>query len=293
MAATPSLLSIQNFNAKPNFPLQKCHTLSHSTPIVSFKSLSYPSIRVPRLRLQCSAVQEAVVTESGDGEVTSPSVTSPEAEEGGKRKLYVANLPWSMSGPAIKTLFSECGTVKDVEMIKRENGLSKGFAFVTMSSPEEAQAVIEKFNSSEVSGRTIKVEHSKRFRRPPTPPPEGTIISTDRHVVYVSNLAWKARSAHLRELFVGFNPTSVRVIFDNRTGRSEGYGFVAFSTKEEAEAAIAELDGKELMERPIRLKMSERGDKQSENEAENVAEESEDSVETSETVDEQSEEKVT
>lgn len=62
--------------------------------------------------------------------------------------------------------------------------------------------------------------------------------------MYASNLAWKARSAHLRELFAGFNPTSVRVIFDNPTGRSAGYGFVAFSTKEEAEAAIAELDGK-------------------------------------------------
>lgn len=62
--------------------------------------------------------------------------------------------------------------------------------------------------------------------------------------MYASNLAWKARSAHLRELFAGFNPTSVRVIFDNPTGRSAGYGFVAFSTKEEAGAAIAELDGK-------------------------------------------------
>lgn len=36
----------------------------------------------------------------------------------------------------------------NVQMIKRENGLSKGFAFVTMASPKEAQAAVEKFNSS-------------------------------------------------------------------------------------------------------------------------------------------------
>lgn len=54
------------------------------------------------------------VTESD--EVASPPVSSPEAEEGSKRKLYVVNLPWSLSGPDIKNLFSECGTVKDVEV---------------------------------------------------------------------------------------------------------------------------------------------------------------------------------
>jgi RNA recognition motif-containing protein len=100
------------------------------------------------------------------------------------------------------------------------------------------------FISQEVSGRTIIVEYAKRFRKPPTPPPEGTIISQVRHKVYVSNLAWKSRSANLREFFAGFNPVSARVAFENPSGRSAGYGFVSFSTKEEAEAAIAELDGK-------------------------------------------------
>jgi RNA recognition motif-containing protein len=100
------------------------------------------------------------------------------------------------------------------------------------------------FIFQEVSGRAIRVEFAKRFRKPPTPPPEGTTISQDRHNVYVSNLAWKARSANLREFFAGFNPVSVRVVFENPSGRSAGYGFVSFSTKDEAEAAIAELDGK-------------------------------------------------
>lgn len=73
-----------------------------------------------------------------------------------------------------------------------------------------------------------------------SPPPGET-----RHKLYVSNLAWKVRSNNLRELFSSnFSPVSARVVFDNPSGRSAGYGFVSFATKEEAESAISELDGK-------------------------------------------------
>ncbi|XP_022881649.1 RNA-binding protein CP33, chloroplastic-like [Olea europaea var. sylvestris] len=68
-----------------------------------------------------------------------------------KRKLFVLNLPWSFSVVDIKNFFGECGTVADVEIIKQKDGRSRGFAFVTMASGEEAQAVIDKFDSSENS----------------------------------------------------------------------------------------------------------------------------------------------
>lgn len=94
----------------------------------------------------------------------------------------------------------------------------------------------------DVMGRTIKVEFSKSFRRPAQPPPPGTII--ERHKLYVSNLPWKARAPNVKEFFANFNPLSANVIFDN--GKAAGYGFVSFGTKEEAEAALTELDGKVL-----------------------------------------------
>lgn len=70
-----------------------------------------------------------------------------------------------------------------------------------------------------------------------------------RYKLYVSNLAWKVRSNNLREFFSSdFNPVSVRVIFGgNSGGRSAGYGFVSFATKEEAESAISLLDGKVIL----------------------------------------------
>ncbi|KAK6940425.1 RNA recognition motif domain [Dillenia turbinata] len=167
--------------------------------------------------------------------------------ENQRRKLFVLNLPWSLTASDIKDLFNQCGTVTDVEIIKQKDGKSRGLAFVTMSSAEDAQeqSIRTCGNMQEVSGRIIRVEFAKRFKTPSPPPPERPISGETRHKLYVSNLAWKAMSNNLRELFrTSFKPVSTRVVFDSPSGRSAGYGFVSFATKEEAEAALSALDGK-------------------------------------------------
>lgn len=205
----------------------------------------------------CSALQEVPTAEE------TPEPTQQPTEN--VTKLYVVNLAWSLTAEDIKNLFSQCGTVTAVEIIKNKDGRSRGYAFVTMASGEEAQAAVEKFDSYELSGRIIRVELAKRFKKPtPPPPPQGPRTGEARHVIYASNLAWKARSSHLRQVFTeNFKtPVSARVVFDSPSGRSAGYGFVSFDTKEDAEAAISTVDGKELMGRPLRLKFSERKDKE-------------------------------
>lgn len=98
-----------------------------------------------------------------------------------------------------------------------------------------------------MSGRIIRVELAKRFKKPSPPrPPNTPPAGETSHIIYVSNLAWKARSSHLRE-FITENfklPVSARVVFDSPNGRSAGYGFVSFATRDDAEAAISSLDGK-------------------------------------------------
>ncbi|KDP29602.1 hypothetical protein JCGZ_19129 [Jatropha curcas] len=217
----------------PLFPLTNSHL---TTRKLSFK--------------RCSTTQELTAE-------TELQQTQEETVQ--KRKLYVVNLPWSLSVADIKILFGQCGTVTDVEVIKQKNGRSRGFAFVTMASGEEAQAVVDKFDSHEISGRIIRVEYAKRFKKPSPPPPPGAPPKETRHKLYVSNIGWKVRANNLREFFSAnnFTPVSSRVVFDSPTGRSSGYGFVSFVTREEAEAAISALDGKELMGRPLRLKFSE------------------------------------
>ncbi|XP_059275699.1 28 kDa ribonucleoprotein, chloroplastic [Lycium ferocissimum] len=243
---------------------------STHTPTLSLKSIlcphPIPSRKQQWSQLHCSTVE---VTE----EVTVQEEKTQKSNE--RRKLFVLNLPWSLTVPDIKTLFGEYGIVDDVEIIKTKDGKSRGFAFVTMSTGEEAQAAIDKLDSYELSGRIIRVEFAKRFKKPPGAPPTTTPPRGEtRHKLYVSNLAWKVRSTQLREFFsANHNPVSTRVIFDNASGRAAGYGFVSFDTKEEAEAALSALDGKELMGRPIRLKFSERDADGSENKEETPTQE--------------------
>ncbi|XP_074283793.1 28 kDa ribonucleoprotein, chloroplastic-like [Silene latifolia] len=247
--------------------------ISNSTPLFPLKSRLYPSnfssFR-PTFELHSSAEGVAVLE-------TPPDKTQDKSQ---KRKLFVFNFPWSYTPDDLRKVFSECGTVKDAEIIKNKDGKYRGFAFITMSSGEEAQAVVDKFNSKELAGRTITVEFARKLRKPR---PQSTVdlpVKETRHKLYVSNLQWKARSSHLREFFsADFNPVSARVVFENPNGRSAGYGFVSFNTREEAEAAIASLNGKELLGRPVTLKFSERTTEvEAANEDEEEKEKQDDSV---------------
>ncbi|KAL8112678.1 hypothetical protein AgCh_020118 [Apium graveolens] len=252
------------FSSSPSFPSTryayplhqktsscKNFQLSTYTPAHSLKSPVLSSVKKSRKSSfeLFTAVQEEIEVEEKAEDVQLYQ----------KRKLFVYNLPWSLNVADIKNLFGECGTVIDIEIIKK-NGKSRGFAFVTMSSAKEAQAVIEKFDSQELSGRVITVEFAKRLKKPSPPPPDSAPSGKARYKLYVSNLAWEVRANNLREFFApNFKPISTRVIFNkNPSGNSAGYGFVSFATREEAETAISDLNGKELLGRPITLKFSEK-----------------------------------
>ncbi len=71
-------------------------------------------------------------------------------------KLYVGNLSYSVTGENLTELFSSQGTVKEVNIID-----GKGFGFVEMSSPEEAEAVKENHNGTELQGRTLRIDEAK------------------------------------------------------------------------------------------------------------------------------------
>jgi RNA recognition motif-containing protein len=77
-------------------------------------------------------------------------------------KLYVGNLSWGINDDSLKAAFEAFGTVASAVVITdRMSGRSKGFGFVEMSSPEEAQAAIEGMDGKELDGRPLKVNEAR------------------------------------------------------------------------------------------------------------------------------------
>ena len=77
-------------------------------------------------------------------------------------KLYVGNLAFQTTSQELQELFAAAGTVESASVVEdRDTGRSRGFAFVEMSSKEEASAAISQFNGKEVGGRALKVNEAK------------------------------------------------------------------------------------------------------------------------------------
>jgi RNA recognition motif-containing protein len=73
-------------------------------------------------------------------------------------KLYVGNLPYSTTDDDLQALFSQVGTVKSAMVITdRDTGRSKGFGFVEMTSSDEAQKAISKYDGYQLEQRALKV----------------------------------------------------------------------------------------------------------------------------------------
>lgn len=78
------------------------------------------------------------------------------------KKLYVGNLPYSITDSTLEQTFADCGTVESARVITdRETGRSKGFGFVEMSSDQEASAAIESLNGQMMDGRPLTVNEAK------------------------------------------------------------------------------------------------------------------------------------
>jgi RNA recognition motif-containing protein len=77
-------------------------------------------------------------------------------------KLYVGNLAFQTTSQELQELFATAGTVESASVVEdRDTGRSRGFAFVEMSTKEEAAAAIDQFNGKEVGGRALKVNEAK------------------------------------------------------------------------------------------------------------------------------------
>lgn len=209
---------------------------------------------------------------------------SQEAGEGeflvGKR-IYVGNLSYRTSWQDLKDLFREAGEVVYADVMRGEDGRSRGCGIVEFSSPEESVFAINNFREHVLDGRPIFIREDRedrelqsagggrgggnRSRRggggaesaASSSAPSGTSSGAVGTKVFVNNLSWGTTWQGLKDYFKQAGDVVRADVMTDRSGRSNGCGIVEFSTAAEALTAIStlsntELDGRSIMVREDR-----------------------------------------
>ena len=80
-------------------------------------------------------------------------------------KIYVGNLPWSVSNSDLEDLFAKIGAVESAQVVMdRDSGRSRGFGFVEMAQNDGQRAVAE-LNGQEIDGRALRVNEAQSKSR--------------------------------------------------------------------------------------------------------------------------------
>jgi RNA recognition motif-containing protein len=78
------------------------------------------------------------------------------------KRLYVGNLPYSLTEAELRDVFAEVGEVADVKLVlDRDTGRPRGFGFVEMASEPEAQQAIQSLNGRDLQGRPMSIREAQ------------------------------------------------------------------------------------------------------------------------------------
>uniref|UniRef100_A0A8P0S8Z3 Polyadenylate-binding protein n=2 Tax=Canis lupus TaxID=9612 RepID=A0A8P0S8Z3_CANLF len=191
-----------------------------------------------------------------------------EAELGAKAKeftnVYIKNFGEEVDDESLKELFSQFGKTLSVKVMRDPSGKSKGFGFVSYEKHEDANKAVEEMNGKEISGKVIfvgraqkKVERQAELKRKFEQLKQERISRYQGVNLYIKNLDDTIDDEKLRKEFSPFGSiTSAKVMLED--GRSKGFGFVCFSSPEEATKAVTEMNGRIVGSKPLYVALAQR-----------------------------------
>lgn len=179
--------------------------------------------------------------------------------------VFVKNFGPEFTEDELQALFSPFGTITSLHFEKDAEGKSKGFGFVNFESHEAAVKAVEEMNDKEINGQKIYVGRAQKKReRIEELKKQYELTRLEKLSKYqgvnlfVKNLDDTITSEALEEEFKPFGTiTSAKVMVDE-TGKSKGFGFVCFSTPEEATKAITEMNQRMVVGKPLYVALAQR-----------------------------------
>nr|XP_046274258.1 polyadenylate-binding protein 1A-like [Scatophagus argus]XP_046274259.1 polyadenylate-binding protein 1A-like [Scatophagus argus] len=191
-----------------------------------------------------------------------------EAELGARAKeftnVYVKNFGEDMDDEKLRELFNKYGNAISIRVMTDDNGKSRGFGFVSFERHEDAQKAVDEMNGKELNGKLIyvgraqkKVERQAELKRKFEQMKQDRMTRYQGVNLYVKNLDDGIDDERLRKEFSPFGTiTSAKVMMEG--GRSKGFGFVCFSSPEEATKAVTEMNGRIVATKPLYVALAQR-----------------------------------
>ncbi|XP_042408567.1 oligouridylate-binding protein 1B-like isoform X2 [Zingiber officinale] len=165
------------------------------------------------------------------------------------RSVFVGNVHLQVTEPLLQEVFQSAGLVEGCKLIRKEKS---SFGFVDYFDRRSAALAIVMLNGRQLFGQSIKVNWAYA---------SGQREDTSGHFnIFVGDLSPEVTDATLYACFSVYPSCSdARVMWDQKTGRSRGFGFVSFRNQQDAQSAINDLTGKWIGSRQIRCNWATKG----------------------------------
>uniref|UniRef100_A0A674N0V0 Polyadenylate-binding protein n=1 Tax=Takifugu rubripes TaxID=31033 RepID=A0A674N0V0_TAKRU len=191
-----------------------------------------------------------------------------EAELGARAReftnVYIKNFGDDMDEEKLRDVFNKYGNAMSIRVMTDDSGKSRGFGFVSFERHEDAQKAVDEMNGKEMNGKPIyvgraqkKVERQAELKRKFEQMKQDRMTRYQGVNLYVKNLDDGIDDERLRKEFSPFGTiTSAKVMLEG--GRSKGFGFVCFSSPEEATKAVTEMNGRIVATKPLYVALAQR-----------------------------------
>ncbi|KAL2842370.1 hypothetical protein BJY01DRAFT_249141 [Aspergillus pseudoustus] len=192
-----------------------------------------------------------------------------ETAEGASANLFVGNLSWNVTEEWLQQEFESFGELSGVRiMTERDTGRSRGFGYVEFASAADAAKAYESMKDNEIDGRKINLDYATgrpankdqggfKERAQDRARSFGDQSSPESDTLFVGNLPFSATEDSVHEVF-GSSGTvlGIRLPTHQESGQPKGFGYVQYSSVDEARQAFNDLQGAEIDGRPVRLDFS-------------------------------------
>ncbi|KAK4511524.1 3-isopropylmalate dehydratase [Mucor velutinosus] len=180
--------------------------------------------------------------------------------------VYVKNLAEDVTDEDLSATFGKYGPITSAVITRDNEGKSRGFGFVNFEDHDDASRAVDALNDTEYHGQQLYVsraqkknEREEELRRQYEQAKLEKLSKYQGVNLYVKNLDDDVDDDRIRQEFSVYGViTSAKIMRDEKTGASRGFGFVCFSSPEEATRAVTEMNGRMLGSKPIYVALAQR-----------------------------------